>query len=294
MKFIIAIFVFVLVSIGSASFFTVNETEKALMFQWGKIVRSDFNPGFHMKIPFMNNVRKFDARIQSFDARPQRYLTLEKKNVIVDSFIQWKIDDVEKYYTSMRGNVGNAEDRISTIISEGLLAEFGKRNMHEVISGERKEIMDKINISANKIISEFGITIVDVRIKRIELPPDVSLSVYQRMESERQRIAKDYRSRGQEEATKIRAKAEKERTIILADAYKQAEIIRGQGDAKAAQLYAQAFDEDKEFFSFYRSLNAYKNSFNSQSDVMVLSPDSDFFSYFKQANGLLPVTGVPQ
>ena len=294
MKFIIAIFVFVLVSIGSASFFTVNETEKALMFQWGKIVRSDFNPGFHMKIPFMNNVRKFDARIQSFDARPQRYLTLEKKNVIVDSFIQWKIDDVEKYYTSMRGNVGNAEDRISTIISEGLLAEFGKRNMHEVISGERKEIMDKINISANKIISEFGITIVDVRIKRIELPPDVSLSVYQRMESERQRIAKDYRSRGQEEATKIRAKAEKERTIILADAYKQAEIIRGQGDAKAAQLYAQAFDEDKEFFSFYRSLNAYKNSFNSQSDVMVLSPDSDFFSYFKQANGLPPISGDPQ
>ena len=294
MKFIIAIFVFVLVSIGSASFFTVNETEKALMFQWGKIVRSDFNPGFHMKIPFMNNVRKFDARIQSFDARPQRYLTLEKKNVIVDSFIQWKIDDVEKYYTSMRGNVGNAEDRISTIISEGLLAEFGKRNMHEVISGERKEIMDKINISANKIISEFGITIVDVRIKRIELPPDVSLSVYQRMESERQRIAKDYRSRGQEEATKIRAKAEKERTIILADAYKQAEIIRGQGDAKAAQLYAQAFDEDKEFFSFYRSLNAYKNSFNSQSDVMVLSPDSDFFSYFKQAKGQMPITGIPQ
>jgi len=294
MKFIIAIFVFVLVSIGSASFFTVNETEKALMFQWGKIVRSDFNPGFHMKIPFMNNVRKFDARIQSFDARPQRYLTLEKKNVIVDSFIQWKIDDVEKYYTSMRGNVGNAEDRISTIISEGLLAEFGKRNMHEVISGERKEIMDKINISANKIISEFGITIVDVRIKRIELPPDVSLSVYQRMESERQRIAKEYRARGQEEATKIRAKAEKERTIILADAYKQAEIIRGQGDAKAAQLYAQAFDEDKEFFSFYRSLNAYKNSFNSQSDVMVLSPDSDFFSYFKQANGLPPISGDPQ
>ncbi|MBF0265446.1 MAG: protease modulator HflC [Gammaproteobacteria bacterium] len=294
MKFIIAIFIFVIVSIGSASFFTVNETEKALMFQWGKIVRSDFEPGFHMKIPFMNNVRKFDARIQSFDARPQRYLTLEKKNVIVDSFIQWKIDNVKEYYTSMRGNVGNAQDRISTIISEGLLAEFGKRNMHEVISGERKEIMDKINISANKIISEFGISIVDVRIKRIELPPEVSLSVYQRMESERQRIAKDYRSRGQEEATKIRAQAEKERTIILAEAYKTAEIIRGEGDAKAAQLYAQAFDADKEFFTFYRSLNAYKNSFSNQSDVMVLSPDSDFFSYFKQANGSIPAKGLPQ
>jgi len=286
MKIIIAIFAFVIFTIGSASIFTVNETEKAIMFKWGKIVDSDFEAGLHAKIPFINNIRKFDARIQSFDARPTRYLTKEKKNVIVDSFIQWRISDVEQYYISMRGNTANAEDRLSTIISEGLLAEFGRRLMHEVISGERSEIMDNINVLANKNVKEFGIEIVDVRIKRIDLPPKVSLSVYQRMESERQRIAKDYRSRGQEEATIIRAKAEKERTILLANAYKDAEIIRGKGDAISADIYASAFNKNKEFFSFYRSLNAYKQVFGQSSDMMVISPDSDFFSYFKQSSGL--------
>jgi len=286
MKIIIAIFAFVIFTIGSASIFTVNETEKAIMFKWGKIVDSDFEAGLHAKIPFINNIRKFDARIQSFDARPTRYLTKEKKNVIVDSFIQWRISDVEQYYISMRGNTANAEDRLSTIISEGLLAEFGRRLMHEVISGERSEIMDNINVLANKNVKNFGIEIVDVRIKRIDLPPKVSLSVYQRMESERQRIAKDYRSRGQEEATIIRAKAEKERTILLANAYKDAEIIRGKGDAISADIYASAFNKNKEFFSFYRSLNAYKQVFGQSSDMMVISPDSDFFSYFKQSSGL--------
>jgi membrane protease subunit HflC len=286
MKIIIAIFTFVIFTIGSASLFTVNETEKAIMFKWGKIVSSEFEPGLHAKIPFINNVRKFDARIQIFDARPTRYLTKEKKNVIVDSFIQWRISDVKKYYTSMRGNASNAEDRLSTLISEGLLAEFGRRTMDEVISGERSEIMDNINVLANKDVKEFGIEIVDVRIKRIDLPPKVSLSVYQRMESERQRIAKDYRSRGQEEATIIRAQAEKERTILLATAYKNAEVIRGKGDAKSAEIYANAFNQNKEFFSFYRSLNAYKKIFGSSSDMMVISPDSDFFNYFKKSAGL--------
>lgn len=286
MKIIIAIFAFVVMTIGSASLFTVNETEKALMFKWGKIIQSEFDPGLHAKIPFINNVRKFDARIQSFDAPPTRYLTKEKKNVIVDSFIQWRISNVRKYYTSMRGNTGNAEDRLSTIISEGLLAEFGKRTMEEVISGERTKIMDNINILANENVKEFGIEIVDVRIKRIDLPPKVSLSVYQRMESERQRIAKDYRSRGQEEATIIRAQAEKERTILLATAYKDAEVIRGKGDAKSAEIYASAFNKNQEFFSFYRSLNAYKQVFGSSSDMMVISPDSDFFNYFKKSTGL--------
>ncbi len=286
MKIIIAIFAFVVVTIGSASLFTVNETEKAIMFKWGKIVQSEFDPGLHAKIPFINNVRKFDARIQSFDARPTRYLTKEKKNVIVDSFIQWRISDVKQYYTAMRGNTGNAEDRLSTIISEGLLAEFGRRTMDEVISGERSEIMDNINVLANQNVKAFGIEIVDVRIKRIDLPPKVSLSVYQRMESERQRIAKDYRSRGQEQATIIRAKAEKERTILLATAYKNAEVIRGKGDAKSAEIYASAFNQNKEFFSFYRSLNAYKQIFGSSSDMMVISPDSDFFNYFKKSAGL--------
>ncbi len=283
MKIIFAIIAFVIFTIASASIFTVNETEKAIMFKWGEIIKSDFEPGLHAKIPFVNNVRKFDARIQSFDARPTRYLTKEKKNVIVDSFIQWRIADVEKYYTSMRGNIANAEDRISTIISEGLLAEFGRRSMHEVISGERTEIMDNINVLANDEVKSFGIEIVDVRIKRIDLPPKVSLSVYQRMESERQRIAKDYRSRGREQATIIRARADKERTIIAANAYKESEMIRGRGDARAAEIYAQAYNQNKEFFSFYRSLNAYRESFGKASDVMVLSPNSDFFDYFKKS-----------
>lgn len=286
MKIIFAIFAFVIFTIGSASIFTVNETEKAILFKWGEIVKSDFEPGIHAKIPFVNNIRKFDARIQSFDARPTRYLTKEKKNVIVDSFIQWRILDVKEYYTSMRGNTANAEDRISTIISEGLLAEFGRRTMHEVISGQRTDIMDNINVLANKEVKNFGIEIVDVRIKRIDLPPKVSLSVYQRMESERQRIAKDYRSRGQEQATIIRAKAEKERTIISAEAYKKSEVLRGQGDAKSAEIYALAFNKNKEFFSFYRSLDAYKKSFGQSSDMMVISPDSDFFNYFKKSTGL--------
>jgi membrane protease subunit HflC len=186
----------------------------------------------------------------------------------------------------MRGNASNAENRLSTLISEGLLAEFGRRTMNEVISGERSEIMDNINVLANKDVKEFGIEIVDVRIKRIDLPPKVSLSVYQRMESERQRIAKDYRSRGQEEATIIRAQAEKERTILLATSYKNAEVIRGKGDAKSAEIYANAFNQNKEFFSFYRSLNAYKKIFGSSSDMMVISPDSDFFNYFKKSAGL--------
>ncbi len=284
MRMIIAIFIVVIITITSASVFTVNETEKAIKFKWGEIVRSDFQPGLHLQVPLVNNIRKFDARIQSFDARPARFLTKEQKNVIVDSFIQWRILDVNKYYTAMRGNISNAQDRISNIVSEGLLAEFGKRSMNEVISGERKEIMDNINLLANDKIKEFGIEIVDVRIKRIELPPDVSNSVYQRMESERQKIAKDYRSRGQEEATVTRSKAEKERTIILAEAYKNAEIIRGHGDAKSAEIYALAYNQDKEFFSFYRSLDAYKASFNSASDIMLLTPDSDFFNYFKKSS----------
>lgn len=285
MKIIIAFTAFILFTIGSASFFTVNETEKAIMFQWGEIVKSDFQPGLHVKIPFVNNIRRFDARIQSFDARPTRYLTKEKKNLIVDSFIQWRIADVRKYFTAMGGNITNAEDRISTIISEGLLAEFGRRTMNEVISGKRIEIMDNINVLANKEVAKFGIEIVDVRIKRIDLPPKVSQSVYQRMESERQRIAKDYRSRGQKKATITRALADKERSITLADAYRESEKIRGQGDAKAAEIYAAAYNKNKEFYAFYRSLNAYKAAFSSASDLMVLSPDSEFFQYLKQSTG---------
>lgn len=286
MKIIIAIFVFVIFTIGSASFFTVKETEKAILFKWGEIVKYDYEPGLHMMFPFINNVMKVDKRIQIFDARPKRYLTKEKKNVIVDSFIEWRISNEKDFYTSMRGNIGNAEDRISTIVSEGLLAQFAKRTIKEVISGERSEIMDNINVIANKEVKNFGIEIVDVRIKRIDLPPKVSNSVFQRMETERQRIAKDFRSRGREQATIIRADAEKQRTVIVAEAFKKAEEIRGEGDAESADIYAKAYNQNKEFFTFYRSLNAYKESFGSSSDMMVLEPGSDFFNYFKKSEGV--------
>lgn len=285
MKLLVAIAVLVLGIIGSASLFTVHETEMAILFKWGKIQRSDYQPGLHVQIPFVNNVRKFDKRIQTFDAKPEDYLTEEKKILVVDSFIQWRIDDVEAFYVSMRGDMDIAQERIATIVKEGLRNEFGKRNMFEVISGERHMIMDDINKSANKNVKSFGVRIVDVRIKRIEFPPKVSNKIFRRMETERTRIAKELRAQGNESANKITAEADRQVTILKADAYKEAEIIRGEGDAKAADIYAQAYGKNKEFFSFYRSLNAYKNAFGRVSDIMVVEPDSDFFDYFKNNQG---------
>ncbi len=285
MKLLIAIAVLVFGIIMSASLFTVNETETAILFKWGKIQRANYEPGLHFKIPFINNVRKFDNRIQTFDARPEDYLTEEKKILVVDSFIQWRIDNVEEFYTAMRGDMDIAQERIATIVKEGLRNEFGKRNMYEVISGERHVIMDDINKSANKDVKPFGVRIVDVRIKRIEFPPKVSNKIFRRMETERTRIAKELRAQGNESAAKITAEADRQVTILKADAYKEAEKIRGTGDAKASNLYAQAYTKNAEFFSFYRSLNAYQNTFSSASDIMVMDPNSDFFDYFKNNMG---------
>ncbi|MCW8931780.1 MAG: protease modulator HflC [Gammaproteobacteria bacterium] len=285
MKLLIAIAVLVLGIIGSASLFTVSEIEAAILFKWGKIERSDYEPGLHVKIPFVNNVRKFDKRIQTFDAKPEDYLTEEKKIVVVDSFIQWKIEDVKAFYVSMRGDMDIAQERIATIVKEGLRNEFGRRNMYEVISGERHSIMDDINKSANKDVKNFGVQIVDVRIKRIEFPPKVSDKIFRRMETERTRIAKELRAQGNESAAKITAEADRQVTILKADAYKEAEQIRGEGDAKASDIYAVAYGKNKEFFTFYRSLNAYQNTFGSVSDIMVVEPDSDFFDYFKNIQG---------
>ncbi len=285
MKLLVAIAVLVLGIIGSASLFTVNETEMAILFKWGKIERSDYQPGLHFQIPFVNNVRKFDKRIQTFDAKPEDYLTEEKKILVVDSFIQWRIDDVKAFYVSMRGDMDIAQERIATIVKEGLRNEFGRRNMHEVISGERHIIMDDINKSANNSVKPFGVRIVDVRIKRIEFPPRVSDKIFRRMETERTRIAKELRAQGNESANKITAEADRQVTILKADAFKKAEIIRGEGDAKAADIYAVAYGKNKEFFTFYRSLNAYQNTFGSAADIMVVEPDSDFFNYFKNIQG---------
>jgi len=283
LKFI-GIILAVLVFIGSFSLFIVDEREKAIMFRLGEIVRTDFEPGLHFKIPIFNNVRKFDARVLTMDAPPEEFLTSEKKNVTVDSFVKWRIIESSAYYKSMGGDERRATTRISQIIKDGLRNEFGKRTIQEAVSGERSQIMDNLKVNATKQVEEFGIEIVDVRIKRIDLPRDVSNSVFQRMEAERGRVAKDFRSRGAEQAERIRADADRQREIIIAEGYRDAEQIKGAGDAGAAKIYAQAYTQNKEFYSFYRSLDAYKNTFNSKNDILVVKPDADFFKYFGDAN----------
>ncbi len=270
--------------IGFASVFTVSERELAIKFRLGEIVKADYKPGIHVKMPLVNNVRKFDARILTLDARPANYLTKEKKNVNVDFFVKWRIKDVSAYYTSMSGNERTAADRIYTTINDGLRGEFSNRSIQEVISGERRHIMDNMTKIANAQLNRFGIEVVDVRVKRIDFTETISESVYQRMEAERTRVAKDLRSRGAEAAEKIRANADRQRTVILAKAYKQAQETRGDGDAKASEIYARAYKLNPEFFSFYRSLSAYRSSFQSKGDVLIIEPDSEFFEYFKKSN----------
>jgi modulator of FtsH protease HflC len=274
-----------IVWLGSMSFFIVEQRELAIKFRLGEFDRADYTPGIYFKIPFINNVRKFERRIMTLDAKPERYLTLEKKNVIVDSFIKWRIADVASYYKTMAGDERRAGQRLSQVIKNGLRDEFGKRTIQEAISGERAQIMNVITAQIEEQAKQFGIEVVDVRIKRIELPPEVSGSVYQRMRAERDRVAKELRSRGAEAAERVRADADRQRTVILAEAYRDAERLRGEGDGKASDIYAKAFSKDAKFYELYRSLTAYKNVFNSQSDVLVLDPNSEFFKYFKDAQG---------
>jgi len=275
------LFLVVVVVIAAFSIFTVNEREKAILFRLGEIVKTDFEPGLHWKTPFVNNVRKFDSRIQTLDAEPERYLTGEKKNLIVDSFVKWRIQDVANYFTATGGDAVRANLRLSQIVKDGLRGEFAKRTINEAVSGERLEIMTLITKQANAEAEAFGIEIVDVRIKRIDFPSEISDSVYRRMRAERERVAKDLRSRGAESAEKIRAEADRQRTVIIADAFRDAEVLRGEGDAVATEIYAVAYGKDIEFYSLYRSLNAYKRVFASKSDILVIEPDSEFFKYFK-------------
>ena len=282
-KLPILIAVAVVAIVVYASVFTVNEREYAIKFRLGEIVKYDYAPGLYWQIPFVNNVRKFERRILTLDALPTRYLTKEKKNVNVDFFVKWKIADPLIYYKTMRGNERTAQERIFTIINDNLRAEFSNRTIQEVISGERREIMSTSTKLLNERVHEFGIQVVDVRIKRIDYEQQISDSVYRRMASERTRVAKDLRSKGAESAEKIRAGADRERTVLLANAFNQSETIRGDGDAKASEIYANAYKKNPEFYSFYRSLEAYRSSFNSKDDVLVLEPDSDFFTYFKKS-----------
>jgi membrane protease subunit HflC len=281
---IIVIGVGLVILLGLSSVFTVNERELAIKFRLGEIIRSDYTPGIYFKMPFVHNVKKFDSRVLTLDARPANYLTKEKKNVNVDFFVKWKIRDVSQFFQSMSGKESNAAERIYTTVNDGLRGEFSSRTIQSVISGERNEIMTEMKTAANDQMNQFGVEIVDVRIKRIDFTETISESVYRRMEAERTRVAKDLRSRGAEAAEIIRATADRKRTVTLAEAYKEAQETRGDGDAKAAEIYANAYNKDSEFYSFYRSLEAYRKSFTTEGDLLVIEPDSDFFSYFKSAN----------
>jgi membrane protease subunit HflC len=275
----------VLAVIVYASAFIVNQWEVALKLRLGEIVRTDYEPGLHWMVPLINNVKKYDARIHTLDAQPQRFLTIEQKDVIVDSFAKWRISDVGQFYRSTGGSREKTSRLLSERINTSLRDEFGKRTIKEVVSGERAEIMALLTKDIDSKAAELGVEILDIRVKQIDLPPEVSESVYDRMRAERERVARDLRAQGGEAAERIRAEADRERVVIVADAYKEAEQLRGEGDARAAEIYANAFNQDREFYSFYRSLNAYKNSFNNRSDVMVLQPDSEFFRYFKSMGG---------
>ncbi|MCG7873540.1 MAG: protease modulator HflC [Candidatus Thiodiazotropha lotti] len=283
-KLIIPIVAVAAVFFYSATFI-VNQWEVALKLRLGEIVATDYKPGLHLMWPIVNNVETFDARIQTMDSRPERFLTAEKKDVIVDYFAKWRIANVAQYYRSTGGSLDKTARLLQERINTSLRDEFGKRTVQDVISGERAEIMAKLTRDADSMAAELGVEILDVRVKQIDLPPEVSESVYQRMRAERERVARDLRAKGAEAAERIRANADREYIVIVADAYKEAEIMRGEGDGKAAETYANAYRQNSEFYAFYRSLNAYKNSFQDSSDVMVLQPDSDFFRYLKNSTG---------
>jgi len=270
-----------------SSAYIVDEREKAIVFKFGEIIKSDVEPGLHWKVPFINNVRFFDARVQTMDAEPESYLTVEKKNLIVDSFVKWKIRDVHQYYTRLQGSKLNARSRLSQRVNDSLRQEFGKRTVQEVISGDRKQIMETVRTAMNEEAATLGIQVIDVRLKRVDLDPAISERVYQRMAAERQRVAKELRAQGEEVAEKIRADADRQRQILLANAERDAQVIRGEGDAEATASYAQSFGRDEEFYNLYRSLNAYKDSFNSKQDLMIVDPSSDFFKYFKNSESRL-------
>ncbi|WP_018953104.1 protease modulator HflC [Thioalkalivibrio sulfidiphilus] len=277
---IIGIVAVVSAIIVGMSTYTVDERERVILFSLGEIKALDLEPGLHFKFPLVNNVRKFDARVLTLDIPPDRFLTSEAKNVIVDFYAKWRIDDVGQFFRSTRGNERNAEDRLAQILRDGMRNEFARYTLEQVVAGERLTIMGAVRQQALDTARELGVVLVDVRIRRMDLPDEVSESVYERMRAERQRVAQDFRARGREEAERIRARADRERTVILADAYRESEQLRGEGDARAAETYAGAFGEDEEFFSFYRSLIAYRNTMTGDNAMFVIEPDSDFFRYF--------------
>lgn len=271
-----------LLLILSMSMFVVDQRQNSIVFRLGEVVAIQKEPGLYFKVPLLDNVRFFDVRILTIDtAEPERFLTSEKKNVLVDLFVKWRITDVRNYYTSVGGDEMNAQRRLLQTINDGLRAEFGNRTVHDVVSGERDKIMDLMRKKANEDASKIGVEVLDVRLKRVDLPQEVSGSVYGRMEAERKRVANELRSTGAAESEKIRADADKQKEVILAEAYREAQRIKGEGDAKASANYAKAYEINPEFYAFYRSLEAYRASFKNKNDVLVLEPNSEFFKYLK-------------
>jgi len=271
---------FVIVILISQSLYVVSEMERAVKLRFGEIIEFDIQPGLHFKIPIINTIKKFDGRILTIDQRPQSYLTSEKKSLEVDSFMKFRIKDVAKYFTVTQGQEAVAGTLLYQRLDSGLRNEFGVRTVKEVVSGERDQLMNALTSNLDKIAQEeLGVEVVDVRVKRIDLPKDVSESVYNRMRTERERLARELRAQGNEVAEKIRATADKDKTVIVADAYREAEVIKGSGDAEATATYADAFNKDPEFYDFTRSLKAYQATFETKGDILLIDPDSDFFKY---------------
>ncbi|MCQ4294021.1 protease modulator HflC [Pseudomonas stutzeri] len=266
------------------SFYIVSQTERAVLLRFGRIVEPDVKPGLHMKIPYVNSVRKFDARLLTLDTTTSRFLTLEKKALMVDSYAKWRVDDAERFYTATSGVKQIADERLARRLEAALRDQFGKRTLHESVSGQRDELMAQVTTSLNRAAQqELGIEVVDVRVKGIDLPREVNRSVFERMSSEREREAREHRAKGKELAEGIRADADRQRRVLLAEAFREAEELRGDGDARAAAIYASAYGQDQEFYAFHRSLQAYRESFSSKEDVMVLDPKSDFFRYLESS-----------
>ncbi|MEJ6476543.1 protease modulator HflC [Pseudoalteromonas piscicida] len=269
--------------------FVVNEGQRAIVLLFSKVQKDAngdamvYEPGLHLKVPFFSQVRKLDARIQTLDGQPDRFVTSEKKDLIVDSYVKWRVKDFSSYYLRARGDKQYAETLLKQKVNNGLRTNFGSRTIKEIVSGERSELMEEALVQASESATELGIEVLDVRVKQINLPNEVSSSIFQRMRAERQAVAKEHRSEGQEKAEKIRADIDRRVTVMLADAERNARAVRGVGDATAANIYAKAYNKDPEFFGFVRSLEAYKNTFKDKNDVMVLSPDSKFFDYMKDA-----------
>ena len=276
----------VVLVVVSLSMFTVDQRQNAIVFRLGEPVQVITKPGLYFKAPLLDNVRQFDVRILTLDPdEPERFITSEKKNVLVDSFVKWRIIDVVQYYISVNGDEARAKIRLAQTVNDNLRAEFGKRTIHDVVSGEREHIMELMRSKVDADARKIGVQVLDVRLKRVDLPQEVSDAVYRRMEAERKRVANELRSMGFAEAEKIRADADRQREVTIAEAYRDAQRIKGQGDARASASYAAAFQQNPEFYAFYRSLEAYRQSFHTKSDVMVLEPTSDFFKFFKHPGG---------